>query len=371
MKPIQMVDLQSQYIRYKSDMDAAVIGSMTEAKFIQGPEVRSFESNLAEFLGVKHVISCANGTDALQLAFMALGLKAGDEVIIPSFAYAALPEVLLLLGIKPVYVEVNPITFLMDYTALESLITPNTKAIAPVHLFGCAAPMKQILQIARKHNLFVVEDGAQSLGAQYCSDEIEGFASCLADIGTTSFFPSKNLGCYGDGGAVFTNNDEWATTLRMLANHGQIKKYHHQIIGLNSRLDTLQAAILNVKLPHLKEFNLKRLNRAQRYNEAFENLSQLITPVLTDDSSHVFHQYTLKLNGVDREDFKQYLESKGIPTMVYYPIPLHKQNAYANGQSLPISEALAEKVISLPICPELDNEQQDYIIEHVKTFFKA
>ncbi len=371
MKPIQMVDLQSQYIRYKSDMDAAVIGSMTEAKFIQGPEVRSFESNLAEFLGVKHVISCANGTDALQLAFMALGLKPGDEVIIPSFAYAALPEVLLLLGIKPVYVEVNPITFLMDYTALESLITPNTKAVAPVHLFGCAAPMKQILQIARKHNLFVVEDGAQSLGAQYCSDEIEGFASCLADIGTTSFFPSKNLGCYGDGGAVFTNNDEWATTLRMLANHGQIKKYHHQIIGLNSRLDTLQAAILNVKLPHLKEFNLKRLNRAQRYNEAFENLSQLITPVLTDDSSHVFHQYTLKLNGVDREDFKQYLESKCIPTMVYYPIPLHKQNAYANGQSLPISEALAEKVISLPICPELDNEQQDYIIEHVKTFFKA
>lgn len=367
MRSIKMVDLQSQYARLSSEINRNVLSVMAEGDYIQGAAVKSFELALAERFGVKHVVSCANGTDALQLAFMALDLPVGSEVITPAFSYAALAEVLILLGLKPVFVDVNPQTFLIDIDTVEAAITSHTKAIAPVHLYGQMAPMTELMALANKYNLFLVEDAAQAIGSQYCSDDLHGFAGCLGDIGTTSFFPSKNLGCFGDGGAIFTNDDELSKRLRMMANHGQSVKYHHDVIGLNSRLDTMQAAILMAKLPHLDDFQNRRSAIANKYDQGLSNLEGLEIPVRNIDSTHVFHQYTIKLKNQQlRDALKQKLQQLGIPSMIYYPIALHQQKAYHQTIELPIAESLCGSVLSLPICPELDAEQQDFIIHQIR-----
>lgn len=372
MKKIQMIDLSSQYQRLKHEIDPRIQSLMEQGYFIQGPSVKLLEEELQEFLQVKHVIGVGNGTDALQLAFMALDLQPGDEVIIPSFAYAALPEVLLLLNLKPVFVDVTAATFCLDVTQIEQKITKKTKAIAPVHLFGGVAEMDSIIQIAKKYGLFVIEDAAQSIGAQYCSGATYGFAGCLGDIGTTSFFPSKNLGCYGDGGAVFTNSDLLAEKVRKLANHGQSKKYFHDIVGVNSRLDTIQAEILRIKLSKLVEYNQIRNDLAEQYISGLSGIDDLILPSKSTHSTHVFHQFTLRLKGQSetREQFRNYLTNQGIPSMVYYPLPLHKQIAYLQDVQLKVSEQLCEDVISLPICPELTHENQEYIINNIRQYFK-
>lgn len=371
MRSIQMVDLQGQYARLASEIDAAMKQVLQRADFIQGGAVRALESALSERYEVKHVIGCANGTDALQLAFMALDLPAGSEVITPAFSYAALTEVLLLLGLKPVFVEVDPDTFLMDLSSVEAAITPKTKAIAPVHLYGQMASMEPLLALAKKHNLYVVEDAAQAIGAQYCTPGEHGFAGTMGHIGTTSFFPSKNLGCFGDGGAIFTNDDELAIRLRSLANHGQTVKYQHDLVGMNSRLDTLQAAVLLVKLTHLSDFEKRRRAVAHRYDEGLAGLNGIEVPKRTIDSSHVFHQYTLKCQDqLLRDSLKNHLFEHQIPSMIYYPIPLHWQTAYKQVVNLPVSEDLCGRVLSLPICPELTNEQQDYIINNIRNFIQ-
>jgi dTDP-4-amino-4,6-dideoxygalactose transaminase len=371
MKKIQMVDLSSQYQRLKHEIDPRIQSIMEQGHFIQGPSVKLLEEELQEFLQVKHVIGVGNGTDALQLAFMALDLQPGDEVIIPSFAYAALPEVLLLLNLKPVFVDVTAATFCLDVTQIEQKITKRTKAIAPVHLFGGVAEMDSISQIAKKYGLFVVEDAAQSIGAQFCSGATFGFAGCLGDIGTTSFFPSKNLGCYGDGGAVFTNSDFLAEKVRKLANHGQSRKYFHDIIGVNSRLDTVQAEILRVKLSKLVEYNQIRNDLAQKYLSGLSGIEELILPSKSTQSTHVFHQFTLRIMGQtkSREQFRNFLTTHGIPSMVYYPLPLYKQTAYLQDIYHPVSEQLCEEVVSLPICPELTHENQEYIINNIRQYF--
>jgi dTDP-4-amino-4,6-dideoxygalactose transaminase len=329
------------------------------------------EAALAERYEVKHVIGCANGTDALQLAFMALDLPPGSEVITPAFSYAALTEVLLLLGLKPVFAEVDAATFLMDVAALEGLITEKTRAIAPVHLYGQMVSMEPLLALAKKHNLYVVEDAAQAIGSQYCTPGEHGFAGTMGHIGTTSFFPSKNLGCYGDGGAMFTNDDALAKKLRQLANHGQSVKYQHDVVGLNSRLDTLQAAVLLAKLPHLSDFEKARRAVAARYDAGLQDLQGLSVPQRTIDSSHVFHQYTLQCDSrAMRDALKTHLQEQGIPSMIYYPIPLHWQTAYKQVVNLPVSEDLCNRVLSLPICPELDLEQQEYIINNIRNFIQ-
>ena len=371
MRSIKMVDLQAQYARLSSEIDQAMKQVLTQADFIQGKAVKTLESALAERYQVKHVISCANGTDALQLAFMALDLPKGSEVITPAFSYAALAEVLLLLDLKPVFVEVDPATFLMDVSAVESLITANTRAIAPVHLYGQMVSMEPLLALAKQHNLFIVEDAAQAIGSQYCTPAEHGFAGTMGHIGTTSFFPSKNLGCFGDGGAIFTNDDDLAQRLRSMANHGQTVKYQHDVLGLNSRLDTLQAAVLMAKLPHLYEFEKSRRAVAARYDEAFGPMDVLEVPSRTVDSSHVFHQYTITCKTAPMRDaLKLYLSEHGIPSMIYYPRPLFLQTAYQQVVSLPISEDLCTRVLSLPICPELDVEQQDYIINNIQNFIQ-
>ncbi len=371
MRSIKMVDLQAQYARLSSEIDQAMKQVLTQADFIQGKAVKTLESALAERYQVKHVISCANGTDALQLAFMALDLPKGSEVITPAFSYAALAEVLLLLDLKPVFVEVDPATFLMDVSAVESLITANTRAIAPVHLYGQMVSMEPLLALAKQHNLFIVEDAAQAIGSQYCTPAEHGFAGTMGHIGTTSFFPSKNLGCFGDGGAIFTNDDDLAQRLRSMANHGQTVKYQHDVLGLNSRLDTLQAAVLMAKLPHLYEFEKSRRAVAARYDEAFGPMDVLEVPSRTVDSSHVFHQYTITCKTAPMRDaLKLYLSEQGIPSMIYYPRPLFLQTAYQQVVSLPISEDLCTRVLSLPICPELDVEQQDYIINNIQNFIQ-
>ena len=369
MRSIKMVDLQAQYARLLSEIDQAMKQVLIQADFIQGSAVKALESALAERYQVKHVISCANGTDALQLAFMALDLPQGSEVITPAFSYAALAEVLLLLKLKPVFVEVDPATFLMDVSAVEALITENTRAIAPVHLYGQMVSMEPLLTLAKKHNLYLVEDAAQAIGSQYCTPVEHGFAGTMGHIGTTSFFPSKNLGCYGDGGAIFTNDDTLAKRLRSTANHGQSIKYQHDIIGLNSRLDTLQAAILLAKLPHLLDFERARRTVAAKYDATLTSLDGLTIPARTIDSSHVFHQYTITCESSSMRDaLKSYLSDQGIPTMIYYPTPLHLQTAYKQVVNLPISEDLCTRVLSLPICPELDAEQQDYIVNNIQNF---
>ena len=372
IRNIQMVDLQSQYQKLAHEINPRIQSIMQAGQFIQGPSVGFFEKELQDFLQVKHVIGVGNGTDALQLAFMALDLQAGDEVILPAFTYAALPEVLLLLNLKPVYVDVDASSYCLDVNQIEQKITNKTKAIAPVHLFGTVAGMETINRIAKKYDLFVVEDAAQAIGAQYCSGNTFGFAGCLGDVGTTSFFPSKNLGCYGDGGAVFTNNDLIAEKVRKLANHGQSKKYYHEWVGVNSRLDTIQAEILRVKLPKLIEFNILRNKIAQNYLSGLANIEELILPSKSNQSTHVYHQFTMRIveGARVREQFRNYLTSKGIPSMVYYPLPLHKQTAYFQEVFLPVSEKLCEEAISLPICPELTPENQDYIISTIKEYFK-
>ncbi len=371
MRSIQMVDLQGQYARLSVEIDQAMQQVLQRADFIQGGAVRALEAALSERYEVKHVIGCANGTDALQLAFMALDLPAGSEVITPAFSYAALTEVLLLLGLKPVFVEVDPDTFLMDVSAVEAAITPKTKAIAPVHLYGQMVSMEPLLALANKHNLYVVEDAAQAIGSQYCTPGAHGFAGTMGHIGTTSFFPSKNLGCYGDGGALFTNDEALATRLRSLANHGQTVKYQHDLVGMNSRLDTLQAAVLLAKLTHLSDFEKRRRAIAHRYDEGLAGLSGIEVPKRTVDSSHVFHQYTLKCeNREQRDALKAHLFTQGIPTMIYYPIPLHWQTAYKQVVNLPVSEDLCTRVLSLPMCPELATEQQEYIINNIRNFIQ-
>ena len=371
MRSIKMVDLQAQYARLSSEIDQAMKQVLIQADFIQGSAVKALESALAERYQVKHVISCANGTDALQLAFMALDLPKGSEVITPAFSYAALAEVLLLLELQPVFVEVDPATFLMEVSAVEALISENTRAIAPVHLYGQMVSMEPLLALAKKHNLYVVEDAAQAIGSQYCTPGEHGFAGTMGHIGTTSFFPSKNLGCFGDGGAIFTNDDDLAQRLRSMANHGQTVKYQHDIIGLNSRLDTLQAAVLMAKLPHLLDFEKARRAVAAKYDAALTSLDGLTIPVRTVDSSHVFHQYTITCeSSAMRDALKSYLSDQGIPSMIYYPRPLFLQTAYKQVVSLPISEDLCNRVLSLPICPELDIEQQNYIILNIQNFIQ-
>jgi UDP-2-acetamido-2-deoxy-ribo-hexuluronate aminotransferase len=371
MRSIQMIDLQGQYARLSVEIDQAMQQVLQRGDFIQGGAVRALEAALAERYQVKHVIGCANGTDALQLAFMALDLPEGSEVITPAFSYAALAEVLLLLGLKPVFVEVDPDTFLMDITAVEALITEKTRAIAPVHLYGQMVSMEPLLALAQKYNLYVVEDAAQAIGSQYCTPGEHGFAGTMGHIGTTSFFPSKNLGCYGDGGAMFTNDDALAKKLRQLANHGQTVKYQHDVVGLNSRLDTLQAAVLLVKLNHLSDFEKRRRAVAHLYDAALCDLQGISVPSRTVDSSHVFHQYTLKCTDREMRDaLKVYLAEHGIPSMIYYPMPLHWQTAYKQVVNLPVSEELCGRVLSLPICPELDEEQQDYIIHNIRNFIQ-
>ena len=369
MRPIQMVDLVSQYRKIKSEIDEAWTGVLENASFINGPEVKSFAKELEDYLEVKHVIPCANGTDAIQAAFMALDLPRGSEVITPSFSYAALAEMIIHLGLKPVFVEVDEDTFTLSPRELERALSSKTKAIAPVHLYGQCADMNEIMDFARLHNLYVVEDTAQAIGANYTLKTGERKkAGTISHIGTTSFFPSKNLGCYGDGGAIFTNDDYLAAELRKIVNHGQKKKYVHDRIGLNSRLDSLQAAVLRIKLKHLDGYANERKRVANFYNRAFSDLPWISTPVLQQNSEHVYHQYTCKLNGVDRDELRNYLNDKGIPSMVYYPIPLHRQNAYAQEIQLPLTDSLTECVISLPISTELDEEQLNYITQSVKAF---
>lgn len=358
MQNIQMVDLLGQYNHISSEIDQAVLDVVKSSQYINGPQVRQFTDSLSTYLGGSTVIPCANGTDALQIALMALGLKPGDEVITATFTYVATAEVIALLQLTPVLVDVVPDSFQIDVEAVKKAITPKTKAIIPVHLFGQCADMEPLLKIAKENNLFMVEDTAQAIGAEYTfSDGRVAKAGTMGDIGCTSFFPSKNLGCYGDGGAIFTNDTELAQTIRQIANHGQSVQYYHDIVGVNSRLDSIQAAILNVKLPHLDAYNKARRKAADMYDEAFANHPLIQTPFRAKNSSHVFHQYTLVLKeGVDRDLLRARLMEDGVPAMIYYPVPLHKQKAYAENKSFPIAESLANRVISLPMHTELNEE---------------
>lgn len=371
---IQMVDLKGQYAKIKSQVDAAIQDVIDNTAFINGPQVKKFADDLSAYLGAKEVIPCANGTDALQIALMALDLQPGDEVIVPCFTYVATAEVIALLKLKPVMVEVDPETFNITAEILEKAITPKTKAVVPVHLFGQCADMESIMEVARKHKIFVVEDTAQAIGADYTfSDGSVKKAGTIGDIGCTSFFPSKNLGCYGDGGALYTNDTALGSTIRKIANHGQAKKYHHELVGVNSRLDTIQAAILGVKLKHLDEYAEARRKAAAAYDKGFADVSWLQTPVRQANSTHVFHQYTLKLDPeVNREALRNYLSEKGIPSMVYYPVALHLQQAFRTDEfgegDFPISEKLCETVLSLPIHTEMTAEELDYIISTVRSF---
>lgn len=375
MKKIQMVDLVSQYEKVQEEIDSAVLNVIRSAAYINGPEVKAFQSELENYLDVKHVIPCANGTDALQIAMMALDLKPGDEVITADFTFVATAEVIALLGLTPVLVDVDPDTFNIDVDAIEAAITPRTKAIVPVHLFGQSAPMDAIMALAKKHNLYVIEDTAQAIGASYThTDGTQTKVGTIGHVGATSFFPSKNLGCYGDGGAMFTNDDELASKIRVVTNHGQTRRYYHDEIGVNSRLDSIQAAILRIKLRHLDHYAKERNYAAQYYDEAFKDIPQLKTPVRTEYSSHVFHQYTLVVQDTGRDALRQYLMDRDVPAMIYYPVPLHLQKAYRdpryNEGDFPVTEDLCEKVISLPMQTELDPEQLKYITDTVKSFFK-
>ena len=374
-RKIQMVDLKSQYEKIKTEVDSAIQNVLNNTAFINGPEVKAFQTELEHYLGAKHVIPCANGTDALQIAMMALDLKPGDEVITADFTYVATAEVIALLGLKPVLVDVIPNTFEIDTAAIEKAITPKTKAIVPVHLFGQCADMEAIMALAKKHNLYVIEDTAQAIGAEYIfSDGTKKKAGTIGTIGCTSFFPSKNLGCYGDGGAIFTNDDTLATKIRIIANHGQSAQYIHDSIGVNSRLDSIQAAILRIKLRDLDHYAAARNKAATYYDKAFANHPKLITPARAKFSNHVFHQYTLQLNGVDRTALRDFLASKDIPAMIYYPIPLHLQKAYLDSRykagDFPVTEKLCASVMSLPMHTELDEETLKYITDSVIDFCK-
>lgn len=370
-----MVDLYGQYVRIKPEIDEEMQRVIESTAFINGPAVREFQEALQSFLGVRHVIPCGNGTDALQIALMSLGLKPGDEVITPDFTFVATVEAVALLGFKPVFVDVDPDTFLMNPEAFEAAITHRTKAVIPVHLFGQCCDMNSVLSVARKHNLFVIEDVAQATGAEYTfPDGQKAKAGTMGDIGCTSFFPSKNLGCYGDGGAIMTNDDTLAEMLRSIANHGMKVRYYHDRIGVNSRLDTLQAAILKVKLKYLHAYNTARQNAAAFYDAYLNSLPALSVPTRAPWSNHIFHQYTLKVSDNKRDQLKEYLEKKGIPSMIYYPVPLHLQKAYSwlgyRQGDFPITEKLCSVVLSLPIHTELEMEQLQYISSAIREFFQ-
>jgi dTDP-4-amino-4,6-dideoxygalactose transaminase len=375
MDKIQMVDLSRQYAPIKSEVNRAIQQVLNDTNFIQGTPVRQFEENLSEWLGAKHVISCANGTDALQLALMALGLKPGDEVLIPTFTYVATAEVIALLGLSPVLVDVDSQTFNIDIIAAAQLVTSRTKAIVPVHLYGQCADMERIIKFADSHNLYVIEDTAQAIGAEIkFSDGSIRKAGTIGHIGTTSFFPSKNLGCFGDGGALFTNDDNLAAQLKMIANHGQRIKYYHDIVGMNSRLDTIQAAILDVKLKHLNSYCEARQKSAAYYDSVLKDVEQITIPYRSCFSTHVFHQYTIKVDDrYSRDELKSYLAQQGIPSMIYYPLPLHKQKAYLEFMrediEYPISTLLCNSVLSLPMHTHLKVEEQEFIAQHIKSFF--
>lgn len=381
MKKIQMVDLKGQYNKIKEVVDASVLEVIDSTAFINGPKVHEFQKSLEDYLEVKHVIPCANGTDALQIAMMGLGLKPGDEVITADFTFAATVEVIALLQLTPVLVDVDPVNFNIDIDAIKKAITPKTKAIVPVHLFGLCANMEAILEVAKAHNLYVIEDNAQAIGADYTfSDGKKVKAGAIGDVASTSFFPSKNLGCFGDGGAIFTNDDDLAHTIRGIVNHGMYKRYHHDVVGVNSRLDSMQAAVLNAKLPNLDSYNRARQSAARKYNEAFAKHDTIITPTGLSTCSgicdtcdcHVFHQYTLRLIDTNRDALVEHLNAKGIPCGVYYPIPLHKQKAYAdlryNEDDFKVTNQLVKEVISLPMHTELDDEQISFITSTVKDF---
>lgn len=370
-----MVDLRSQYKRMKPEIDAAINNVLESTAFIKGPDVEAFETELASYIGVNHVISCANGTDALQVTMMALGLNPGDEVITTNFTFIATVEVVALLGLTPVLTDPCPSCFNITPEAIEKAITPRTKAIVPVHLFGQCCDMEAIMEIARKYNLFVIEDTAQATGATYkYRDGTMAKAGTIGDFGCTSFFPSKNLGCYGDGGALYTNNDELAATARSICNHGMRVRYYHDHTGVNSRLDTLQAAVLRIKLRHLDRFNDARKSAATFYDNAFGNLPGVKIPYRIGWSDHIFHQYTLKITDGRRNDLRNALQKAGIPSMVYYPVPLSRQKAYESYgfavDNFPITEKLSEEVLSLPMHTELSIEQLEYISDTVIEFFK-
>ncbi|HNP67131.1 MAG TPA: DegT/DnrJ/EryC1/StrS family aminotransferase [Aequorivita sp.] len=382
MKKIQMVDLKGQYENIKERVDSSIMNVIETTAFVNGPEVHEFQKELEEYLGVKHVIPCANGTDALQIAMMGLGLKPGDEVITADFTFAATVEVIALLQLTPVLVDVDPINFNIDIEAIKKAITPKTKAIVPVHLFGLTANMDEIMAIAKEHDLYVIEDNAQGIGADYTSkDGTKQKTGTIGHVASTSFFPSKNLGCYGDGGAIFTNDDDLAHIIRGIVNHGMYVRYHHDVVGVNSRLDSIQAAVLRAKLPHLDEYNAARRNAARKYSEAFVGIENIITPTGFCDNTqticdvcdcHVFHQYTLKILKADRDALVNHLNEKGIPCGVYYPIPLHLQKAYRDErykeEDFAVTNQLVKEVISLPMHTELDDEQIDYITETVINF---
>ncbi len=374
MKEIRMVDLKGQYEKIQKEVNQAILDVVESTAFINGPAVKQFQANLEQYLGAKHVIPCGNGTDALQVSMMALGLKPGDEVITTSFTFIATAEVIALLGLTPVLVDVLPDTYNIDPAAIEKAITPKTKAIVPVHLFGQSSNMEEIMNIAKKNNLFVIEDNCQAIGSDYIfKDGSKQKTGTIGDIGCTSFFPSKNLGAYGDGGAIFTNDDALAKQIRSLVNHGMTVRYYHDHVGVNSRLDSIQAAILDIKLSHLDEYVKARQTAAAFYNNAFANSEKLVTPITSDFSTHAFHQYTLiTLEEVDRDALKEHLNEKGIPAMIYYPVPLHLQKAYLDPRykegDFPVTEALSHQVISLPMHTELDEEQLQYICNAVLEF---
>ena len=384
MKKIQMVDLKGQYNKIKDVVDTSVLEVIDSTAYINGPKVHEFQKNLEAYLGVKHVIPCANGTDALQIAMMGLGLKPGDEVITADFTFAATVEVIALLQLTPVLVDVDPVNFNIDIEAIKKAITPKTKAIVPVHLFGLAANMEAIMDLAKEHDLYVIEDNAQGIGADYTfSDGRKVKTGAIGDVASTSFFPSKNLGCYGDGGAIFTNDDDLAHTIRGIVNHGMYKRYHHDVVGVNSRLDSIQAAILNAKLPHLNTYNNARRNAAKKYNNAFRGINNIVIPsgkescngICDSCDCHVFHQYTLRVLNTDRDALVQHLNDNGIPCGVYYPIPLHRQKAYQddryNEADFTVTNQLVKEVISLPMHTELDDEQIEFISTTVIDFVKS
>lgn len=376
MDKIQMVDLKSQYLKIKPEIDLAVQLALEGVAYINGPQVKEFSENLKKFNKVNYAVTCANGTDALQIAMMGLNFKPGDEVIVPAFTYIATVEVIALLGLIPKFIDVKEDTFELDYTKLEELISDKTVGIVPVHLFGQCSNMEAILAIAKKHNIAVIEDTAQAMGAQYLfADGSTSFAGTIGDIGTTSFFPSKNLGCFGDGGALLTQNTVLGEKLQIIANHGQRKKYHHEVIGLNSRLDTLQAAILDVKIKYLNSYSAARQQVAAKYDEALATISDdLVTPAKAPYSTHVYNQYTCRIKNGKRDKLRSYLQDHGIPTMIYYPIPVHLQNAYLTygykQGDFPVAERLCEEVISLPIHTEMKEEEQQFIMQNILSFFK-
>jgi UDP-2-acetamido-2-deoxy-ribo-hexuluronate aminotransferase len=373
MRPIPMVDTRTQYHKIKPAIDKALAEVIESAAYINGKPVHEFSANLATYLGVKHVIPCANGTDALQIAMMALGLQPGDEVITPSFTYIATTEAIALLRLTPIFAEVDEKTFCLAPSAIEKLITPRTRAIVPVHLYGQAADMESIMAIAKKHGLYVIEDNAQAIGCDYFfANGHKNKTGTIGDIGTTSFYPSKNLGAFGDGGAMYTYHDELAAKIRMIANHGQSRQYYHDLIGCNSRLDTVQAAILDIKLKHLDEYSTERRKVADYYDKAFAASDKIKVPFRSSHSNHVFHQYTIQLENADRDALKQWLADHQVPSMIYYPVPCHRQKMFAQfnsqAQQLPVTDRLCTKVLSLPIHTEMDGEQLQYISSKVLEF---